>query len=140
MLTCSKEYHHTQDEPADDSVEVCGTPYIVDTGSGVGEQVMDCVYEVYWDYCSYTDYALSVIDTVIENGYDLNPYWPEPSINAQQQIGDKKEKYVCVFDTENGQIEYQTSSYSEFSQCQIGSTWDLELSGSGQITNLSIRY
>jgi predicted nucleic acid-binding Zn ribbon protein len=135
--TCTKEYHHTEDSPVEGSVEVCGTPYVVDTGSGVGEEVVDCVYEVYLDYCTYTDYEWSVIDTAAVNGNDLDPYWPDLSLDSQQQEGDRTESYICSFQTSQGEIDYQTSSYNEFTQCQMGSEWDLEVNSRGQIVGLT---
>lgn len=131
--TCTKEYHHTEDSPVEGSVEVCGTPYVIDTGSGVGEEVVDCVYEVYLDFCTYTATDWSVIDTVVASGQDLNPYWPDLSINDQQQEGDRTETYTCHFQTDQGEKDYQTSSYSEFNQCQIGSQWNLDVNSRGQI-------
>ena len=51
--SCTRDLRETRAEPVSDSVEVCGTPYTVDTGSGYGEVVQDCVYEIYDDWCTY---------------------------------------------------------------------------------------
>ena len=134
---CSLQYHHTQDEPAENSQEVCGTPYVVDTGSGVGELIQDCVYKVYLDYCSYTDIGWAPVDTVTLSGTDLNPSWPQPALSSQQQFGDKTEVYICRFNTSNGLVEYQTRSYEEFSLCQVGRSVDLEVSAGGKVLDFS---
>ncbi|HQN05599.1 MAG TPA: zinc ribbon domain-containing protein [Anaerolineaceae bacterium] len=134
---CTLRYHHTQDQMADNSQEVCGTPYVVDTGSGVGELVQDCVYEVYMDYCSYTGISWATVDTVTQSGYNLNAAWPQPSLSSQQQLGDRTEVYICRFDTGSGLVEYQTRSYEEFSRCQVGKSVDLEISAGGRVLDFS---
>lgn len=137
IISCSKEYHHTQDEPAKDSEEVCGTPYVVDTGSGVGEKVIDCEYKVYLDYCSYNGLDWKVIDTSIATGNDHNAVWPEPSLNEQQRLGASSETYVCRFSTSNGTSEFQTSNFEKFNLCKIGSKLTLSVNGAGKITDIS---
>jgi len=49
---CEYRYAYTDDHPQALSTEVCGTPYTIDQGTGYGEVVQDCVYEVYAEYCS----------------------------------------------------------------------------------------
>lgn len=137
IISCSLQYHHTQDEPAENFEEVCGTPYVVDTGSGVGEQVVDCVYRVFEDFCTYAVMDWSNIDTVTLYGYDLNPAWPEPAISSQQQFGETSESYVCVFKTDTGNVEYQTSALQDFLQCDVGSRYSLEVTGSGKVIHFS---
>ncbi len=137
IISCSMKYHHTQDEPAENSEEICGTPYIVDTGNGVGEQVVDCVYRVYQDYCTYTEMDWSNIDIVTQTGYDMNPVWPEPALTSQQQFGEISESYLCVFKTDNGNVEYQTSSLQNFLQCDVGSAYSLEVTDSGKVISFN---
>jgi len=135
--TCSLQYHHSQDEPTENSQEVCGTPYVVDTGSGVGELVQDCVYKVYLDYCTYTGIDWTPIDTVTLSGNDMNASWPQPSLSSQQQFGDYSEIYICQFNTSSGILEYQTNSFEEFSNCQVGRSVDLNVSTSGRVLEFS---
>mgnify|MGYP001819764841 CR=1 FL=1 len=61
IQSCQPRLYRTVDEPVVNSREVCGTPYTVDSGTGFGEVVQDCQYEVYEDYCVYTVQELSLI-------------------------------------------------------------------------------
>ncbi len=74
--SCSKQYYTTQDQPAPVSTEVCGTSYVVDTGSGVGKVVQDCTYKVYEDKCDYTIQAWTVVDQSSLQGSDFTRSGP----------------------------------------------------------------
>jgi ribosomal protein L40E len=131
--SCSLEYRYTQNEPAPNATETCGTPYTVDSGSGFGEVVQDCVYEVYDEWCSYTAVDWQVVDTAVETGEDLSPTWPEVVLSEGQQEGEGEERYQVVFSTEDGPVEYELSDAAEFTQFEIGSEWVLELNALGAI-------
>lgn len=134
---CEERYHHTQNEPAPNAVEVCGTPYTVDTGGGFGEVVQDCEYEVYQDYCEYTVDEWSVVDAVTISGNDFNAYWPEPELGYQERLGSEREEtYVIVFATDNGIERYTTSNYELFQEAQIGTTWTLEINQIGGVVGI----
>ena len=135
--SCSMRYRKTSNEPVVNSTEVCGEPYTIDTGTGVGEVVQDCTYEVYDNYCSYSGYAWSVVDEVTTSGSDLSPYWPNPSLSSSQRISDQKETYVIYFNADGQQYSYTTSDLDLFQNASIGSTWQLEISGSGKVTSVS---
>ncbi len=135
--SCTKEYSHTQDQPAAVSTEVCGTPYVVDKGSGIGQVVKDCAYEVYEDYCKYTVQAWTMVNQVVEQGNDLNPRWPSPNLQSNQRLGEQNEVYTIQFMSNDRILTYKTSDYDTFARCQIGSTWNLEVSGSGQVVSIS---
>ena len=122
---CRSEYHHTQDEPTVNSIEVCGTPYTVDTGSGLGEVVEDCVYEVYEDWCTYTQMDWITVDTVTSSGHDLNPLWPDITLSEGQVEGDGEEEYQVVFQTDERTHSFETDDYNQFSQFEVGSRWIL---------------
>ena len=44
---CSERERGRSAFPTNNSEEVCGTPYVVDQGTGFGEMVQDCEYIVY---------------------------------------------------------------------------------------------
>lgn len=125
--SCQEKIHHTQANPAPGAIEVCGTPYTVDQGSGLGEVVQDCQYEVYADWCNYTVIDWQEVDVITTSGTDLSPYWPEPTLPAGQRPGNRDEKYTCTFDTDGDSYTYTTQSSTEFSQCTLGSQWILHV-------------
>jgi ribosomal protein L40E len=124
---CTKEPHHMQDQPAPNSKEVCGTPYTVDTGSGYGEVVQDCRYQVYEDWCEYQVQEWQKVDVVTLSGDDLNPRWPVTQLDVGQQEGSGEESYQVVFDTDGGTYTYVTSDPAEFALFQPGSRWTLKV-------------
>lgn len=135
ILSCEQEVRSTQSNPAPNSVEVCGTPYTVDTGTGAGEVVQDCEYEVYDDYCRYTAEEWTVIDQIRLEGSDLNPRWPEFQPAAGERAGAQDASYVIIFRTDGDTYEYETSE-NEFSQAEIGSQWILKINTFNQITEI----
>jgi ribosomal protein L40E len=137
IISCEEKVHHTQDEPAENSVEVCGTPYTVDKGSGYAEVVQDCVYDVYMDYCKFSVVEWQVADTVSLKGDDYNPRWPNPELTRNQRLGDERtESYVIIFQTDDGIVRFSTSNEDLFQQAQIGSEWVLEINKLGGVVNI----
>jgi hypothetical protein len=133
---CREEYRYTSQDPVANSTEVCGTPYTLDTGSGYGEVVQDCVYEVYDDRCSYTAEEWTVVDTLVSSGAAGFPTWPSVSLAVNERQGEQTETYTVVFQTDDGRYTYTPSSASEFTTFSIGSRWILEISGFGSISSL----
>lgn len=133
---CVEKFHHEQDNPAPQSTEVCGTPYTVDTGSGVGEVVQDCVYQVYAEYCDYTIKDWTTIDRVSLDGTDMNPVWPNLNLASDQREGERTEKYTIVFGTNDGIYTYITTDYRLFLECRPGSEWILSINTFGDIVDL----
>lgn len=125
---CRMEYHRSQDQPAPNSEEVCGTPYTVDKGSGYGEVVQDCVYEVYEEKCTYTTMEWLVVDEVTATGTDMNPFWPQVTMMQGQQQGEGEEQYEIVFMADDEAYSYSTTDSTEFTQFTPGSIWQLEVS------------
>jgi hypothetical protein len=121
--SCRLEFHHSQDSPTSNSEEVCGTPYTIDDGSGFGEVVQDCVYEVYEEMCSYTAMDWIVIDEVIATGTNLQPYWPQVNLMSDQQEGEGTETYEIEFIADDESYTYTPSDQSEFIQFNEGSSW-----------------
>jgi ribosomal protein L40E len=134
--SCVQKVHHTQDEPAPNAQEICGTPYTVDSGSGFGEVVQDCQYQVYADWCEYTVQEWQKIDEAVLNGTDFQPQWPVPALTTNQRAGAKAESYHIVFTTDEGDYTYQTSNADIFARCQIGSQWVLKVNTFNAVTGI----
>jgi ribosomal protein L40E len=133
---CRQEPHHVQDSPAPNAREICGTPYTVDTGSGYGEVVQDCRYEVYEDWCEYQVEEWQVVDQVVQSGSDLNPRWPVTQLDVGQRKGEGEERYEVVFDTDGGTYSYITSDPAEFAQFRPGSQWLLKVNKLGAVVDV----
>jgi len=102
--SCRQEVRSVQDSPAPNSQKVCGTPYTVDKGSGYGEVVQECRYEVYDDQCDYTVPEWQIVDTIKLSGSDLNPRWPETRLNTGQRAGNRQEVYEIIFNNDGRSI------------------------------------
>lgn len=139
-VSCRQEFRYTSNEPVEGSREVCGTPYTVDTGTGLGRVVQDCEYEVYDDMCSYTTMQLGVINTVVAQGSALQgtglaPKWPAANLAANQQLGDRNERYICVFNNDGEEYSITVRSLAEYEECQPGSQWRLEVNSFGGVVS-----
>lgn len=135
--TCREELRETRSEPAPGAVEVCGTPYTEDEGSGLGRVVQDCEYQIYANLCTYTAEEWQVTDTSALQGSDLSPAWPSLSLVAGQQAGDRVERYTVTFATAGGeQYTYTTSDPAEFAQFSPGSQWNLQINGFGSLVGV----
>lgn len=135
--TCKQELYTVSDQPSGNYREVCGTPYTVDTGTGIGQVVQDCQYEIYADYCEYTVQEWTVVDVAEASGQDANPFWPVLNLSSGQRQGDSTESYTVSFDSTEGALDYKTSDAAEFQQFSIGSQWVLEVSTLGGISSYS---
>lgn len=133
---CRSELHHVQDFPAPDSREICGTPYTIDTGTGIGEVVQDCQYEVYEDYCAYTVDEWRQVDVVTLQGSDLRPLWPNPQLAGEQRLGGEQEQYDIVFQGDGQRYTYSTGSSEQFAQFAVGSEWVLQVNQLGGVVSV----
>lgn len=124
---CEERVRRTQSNPAPNAREVCGTPYTVDTGTGLGRVVQDCVYEVYDDWCRYTVEEWQKVDEVTASASDFSPFWPQPRLQSGQREGERRESYAILFNADGDRYTYTTSSLETFMQCRIGSEWILEV-------------
>ena len=134
--SCSERERGRSAFATGNSEEVCGTPYVVDQGSGFGEMVQDCEYIVYDTYCQYTTTQLQPVGMVEERGSDLNPFWPQTRLDQGQQEGERDEIYQIEFDVDGDTYTYETTSASEYAQFQPGSDWQLEINGFGDIVGI----
>jgi hypothetical protein len=136
ILSCSEEYRYTSDDPQPNATEVCSEAEVEDTGTGVGEVVQECVYEVYDDFCDYTVMEWEVVDTVSASGTDLDPYWPTVNLSTDQREGERKEDYVIHFDTDGKDYSYTTSDLDLFIQATPGSQWTLSVNQLGGVQSI----
>ncbi len=134
--SCRSEHRYTSDEPTSDSIEVCGTPYTVDTGSGFGEVVQDCVYEVYDDWCTYSAMDWQSFDVITLSGTDLQPRWPEIALADDQRAGEPTEEYEVTFLTDGETYTYAVEDASEFGQFAPGSAWILNVNALGGVASV----
>ncbi len=134
---CQLRYRYDSDVPKANSEEVCGTPYTIDTGTGVGEVVQDCYYKVYEEYCSYDTMQWVVINTLVEDGYGTNAIWPSTNLSTDQRFGNATERYTITFSTASDDFQFTTTDYNLFQQALPGSDWVIEVNGFGDITAVS---
>lgn len=132
---CREQYRYTSESPKPRSTEVCGEPYTKDTGTGIGEVVQDCVYQVYDDYCEYTGMAWVVADTLTLTGSDLQPRWPSASLSSTQRLGEQNETYTIVFTGSGERYTYTTTNPDLYQLAEIGSRWELAVNKLGAVTS-----
>ena len=137
VLSCSSEVRRVSSSPVENSVEVCGTPYTVDTGSGVGQVVQDCEYEVYDDYCAYTVEEWREVDVFSLTGTDFDPELPALALDAGQREGVVDEDYVVKFAADGRTYTYEPRDYDEFLQFEAESRWILEINSFNSVVSVS---
>lgn len=133
---CSRKVHHTQPDPAPGAKEICGTPYTVDQGSGYGKVVQQCVYEVYADWCEYQALEWRVVNTLVAQGTDANPVWPELRLVNDQRAGGRQETYQVKFIANDKTYSFTPPNSNEFVQFRPGSKWKLKINTFGAITGV----
>ena len=127
LVSCELQYRYDSDASRPIATEVCGEPYTIDTGTGLGQVVQDCVYRVYENYCTYTTMDWLPVETLVTSGVDLSPYWPTFELSNDQRTGNPTERYEITFSTAGGSFTYSTTDESLYLQAQLGSTWYLEI-------------
>jgi ribosomal protein L40E len=133
--SCELRVRGTQDDPAPNSEKVCGTPYTVDTGTGVGKVVQDCQYQVKDDWCAYTQLEWTVVDSVVLKGADANPRWPAVSLRADQREGDRAETYVVFFSSDGKDYQMTVTSAGDLAKYVVGSRWKLKVNALGGVVS-----
>ena len=137
ILGCSEEYRYSSDEWEPNSTEVCGEAYVEDTGTGVGEVVQDCTYEVYDQYCEYTVMTWQQVRTETESGTDLSPFWPAVNLASDERTSTETETYRIIFATSKRDYTYSTSDLGLFLEATPGSKWVIEVNEVGGILDLN---
>lgn len=135
MGVCEYRFAYTSSEPQPVSTEVCGTPYTIDQGTGFGQVVQDCEYEVYAEYCDYTINEWVEADRLQLQGSDLFPQLPQAALASDERLGDSNAVYTILFDTGQGVLPYETTDLYLFQQAQPGSRWQLEINRSGKVVS-----
>lgn len=135
---CSdRVYQYSNSEPFGEKYQkICGTPYTIDTGTGVGQVVQDCQFKILRPFCEYESDEWRVVNTAVLKGNDWNPVLAQPNLMSGQRVGDSESEYWIVFSTETGAKTYRTKDFDEFSQFSAGSKWVLELNALGQILSI----
>ncbi len=136
ILTCFDEVRYVEENPVPNAVEVCGTPYTVDTGSGVGEVVQDCQYQVYDAMCRYTVLEWQEVDRAVASGRDFQPDWPAVALAAGQREGERNATFIVIFQADGKNYTYKPGSLEEFRQFQPGSTWTLTVNKLGNVVDV----
>ncbi len=134
--SCSQRLYETSDYYVSDSVEVCGEEFVEDTGTGHGEVIQVCVYEVYADWCEYTIDEWQEVARATASGYDANPYWPDPALDGSQRRGSQLESFEVTFTSSKGEHDYAPETATEFMRYDLGSRWTLELNKLGGLVSV----
>ena len=127
LVSCELQYRYDSDASRPIATEVCGEPYTIDTGTGLGQVVQDCVYRVYENYCTYTTMDWLPLETLTTSGEDLSPYWPTFELASDQRTGNPTERYEITFSTAGGSFTCSTTDESLYLQAQRRSTWYVEI-------------
>lgn len=133
---CRSKVLRTQDEPAPSSVEVCGTPYTVDTGTGFGQVVQDCQYQIYADWCEFTVEEWRQVDSAVATGQGLDAAWPALDFADSQRAGERAEEYIITFSSDGETFRFVTKDPAEAARFQPGSRWNLSVNTFGALTDV----
>ena len=74
--------------------------------------------------------------TVVEQGEDWNPVWPEPNLSSDQRLGVMSEDYTIVFTGDGETYTYTTTDAATYMMAQPGSRWELEINQLGGIQSI----
>ncbi len=136
---CRQEVYRTQSQPAPGAREVCGTPYVVDQGSGYGKVMQDCQYQILADYCLYKTLAWVPGPPIVLEGKDLAPEWPNAAVTQSQRLAGRSESYIVAFNVDGKVYRYTPGSEDAFHQFTPGSQWQLTINGFGDVTAVRAR-
>jgi hypothetical protein len=134
--TCTRKVRSTQAQPAPGAEKVCGTPYVVDQGTGKGKVVQDCQYHVYDNWCKYTVKEWQVANRASAKGNDANPRWPALNFRSDQREGDRAEKYQVTLMSDDKEYTFSPSTAAEFAQFAPGSRWKFKVNALGGVSDI----
>lgn len=136
ISSCTRRVRRTVPDPVPGATEVCGTPYVRDTGTGKGEVVQDCQYQVTDDWCKYTVQEWQVVNDVVAKGTDLNPHWPAVSLLAGQREKGRSESYKVLLDADGKNYTYSPKDLQSFRAFTPGSRWVITVNALGGVRSL----
>ncbi len=132
-VQCRSEVRSTSDQPEPGAKEVCGTPYTLDTGTGMGKVVQDCEYQVYDDMCTFTTQQWGVVSVARASGVGFSPEWPAANLVGNQRLGNRNERYECVVSDDQKEYSFTLNSQDEYERCKPGTTWKIEVNSFGDV-------
>lgn len=137
-LQCRQRVYKVVDEPVQGAREVCGTPYIIDQGSGYGKVVQDCRYEILADFCQYRTLVWTTGPPLVLEGRDKNPLWPSTTqLTENQRAGRRSEEFTVIFRANDRLYTYKTNDEARYLTLINGAAWDLSINSRGQIVSIS---
>lgn len=134
--TCERRLRHTLADPAPGAEKVCGTPYVIDQGSGKGQVAQDCEYRVYDNWCKYTRNEWTVVDKMVARGNDVSARWPDARLNSGQREGNRAEAYKVTFVANDKLYTYTLKDATEFARFAPGSRWALKVNALGGVASV----
>lgn len=132
---CVRRVRRTEQEPVPGAQEVCGTPYVVDTGTGQGRVVQDCVYQVSDDWCRYRVNEWRAVPDLVTSGEGTQPYWSTQRLAANEREVGRKETYIVVFMSDDKEHRMSMGDRQRWLGYEIGSEWIIETNALGGITS-----
>ncbi len=108
----------------------------VDRGNGYAEVIEECRDESE-TYCSYTVDEWTTIDTYTIDGYDLSPYYAQPTLAPGQRLGEQNLYLLVTFSAEGENWDYTPNSLDEFQRYIPGTQWALTLNALGGVIEVS---
>ena len=134
---CTQKLHHTSDKAESGAKEVCGTPYVVDKGSGYGEVKQQCRYEVYRSWCEYKTTDWVAVEPLVAEGKDLKPFWPDArNLGKNRRTGGKTEYYRVTLQANDQKYEYDPDDEKSFVQFTPSSRWKLKINTFGDVNSV----
>lgn len=139
VVRCERRVRSIEQEPVPGAVEVCGTPYVVDTGTGQGQVVQDCEYHVSDNWCEYLVLQWQTgVRKEVAQGQDFSPGWPAVYLSGtSERQGARSEVYRVVFLADDKEYTYRPRTLAEFRRFEIGSKWTIETNALGGVTSVT---